>query len=433
MTKTRRFLLVEDRSELPCHSDVAGDIEAARTFTRQDRMAARNVPKADKESRDAAVGNSLNGSLFEDTMEGFVTAQSSILADAITSLQPPQVQSTPQSTPPKQGMMPKRQTTPAEEVYAKFARAMMASGIGQTLVPMESSTPVSNILVNPPASDNISKNSSAPVIKNILISPPKVGGLSVTLSFPVKNLSVTTSSSSSFPQPDFLSSVSPSKGGKRSPVNQSHSGSSCSTLSANSTEVSSRQSHSHFSRDSTSSLQLSRSPSSFGSGSTGQRTNQRWSNRQASPPSGCASGQRIATQSSVVAANHHVGTAADWNFSAGNSAPQNYPNYSSYQVSSAAAGYPDTNPSREGCYGNQYQNREHGGWVEPGWSSTDPSAPHAIKMSPGNNYGGYQGGGGGGGEYPRNSDNYSTAMYVENEVPAPPTHGRRWNHYNTRV
>ena len=429
VTNTRRFLLVEDRSELPCHADIVAEIEAARTFTRQDRMAARIAPKAaaDKESCDAAVGNSLNGSLFEDTMEGFVTAQSSMLADVNASPQPPQVQNTPQTTPPKQGTSPKTQTTPAEKVYAKFAHAMMASGIGQTLVPMESSTPVSNILVNPPASDNISSNSSIPVIKNILISPPKGGNLSVTLSSPVKNLSIatSTSSSSSFPQPDFSSAVSPSKGRKQSPLSPSQSGPNCCTLSLNGTGVSSQHTHSHSSMDSGSSLQQSKLPAFSGC----RQTSQRWTNQQAAPPAGPTPGKPTVSQSSVAAANQNERMATSRNFTAsGNSAPCSQPKCTGCLANNAPV-YLDLNPGRGGCYGNQYQIHECGAWMEPAWSSTDPSAPHVIEMSPGNNSG-YQDGGS---EYPRSADSYSTAVYVENELPAPPAHGRRWNHYNTRV
>ena len=210
ITTTSRFLLVEDRSNLPCHTDIAEDIEVARTLTRQDRYATRTASKlTDMQSGDTVTGNSLNGSLFEETTEGFVTAQSYMITEASTSAQAPRVPSSLQTTPTKTCSPPKKQTTPAEEVYTKFARAMMASGIGQTLIPMECSTPVSsNILVNPPRS-TLSVVGGAPVIKNILISPPKASSSNVTLTSPVKNLSTSSSASSSFPQPDFSPSKTP--------------------------------------------------------------------------------------------------------------------------------------------------------------------------------------------------------------------------------
>lgn len=450
VTKTSRFLLMEDRSELPCHADIVEEIEAAQAMTRHERIMSRINPKAGtngRESRDAAVGNSLNGSLFEDTEEGFVTAQSSILAEANVSLQPPRVQSTPnstpkaasqttpktasetstetipmttsdttpQTTPAKQATPIRVKMTPPEEVYTKFAWAMMASGVAQTLVPVESSTPVaSNILLNPPHSDSDNANSrAAPVIKNILISPPTAGAISVTLSSPVKNLSVSSSSSSSsssFPQPDFSTAVTPAKCARMSPASdRSHTSSGISTLSPNTSGSSSGQWKS--SRQSAPSQQQSKQSS----------------NRQALQSATKYTNQSTARPGqSSIAANRNLNTAQN-----------RFANYRPYPGANNPSAYnsdsrANNNPSGAnsgGYYDNQYQMAGDGFWQQPTMNSTDPSAPHAIQMSPatGNSYAGYNYEAGGGGY---STGNQAAAMYVENEMPSGPGYGRRWNNYN---
>ncbi|KAL8609605.1 hypothetical protein ACOMHN_023741 [Nucella lapillus] len=441
VTRTSRFLLVEDRSTLPCHADVAEEIEVASTLTRQDRLAAKMAPRpprsADAESRDAASGHSLNGSLFEETMEGFVTARSYMISDANASLLPPKVQSTPapHPLPPTSASPPP--DTPAEEVYAKFARAMMASGIGQTLVPMECSTPVStNILVNPPQSHSLGGNNpgGAPVIKNILISPPKGHGLGVTLSSPIKILTLSSSASSSFPQPDFSASPRMKNRGEQ------ESGSCLDTVSPTS-PVGCRPGHG-----------VSGQPSAQHATTSVPAPSQR-PKRSSSPPppalapSACvAAGHAAPRAGDTVPVCQGPGTASSQH--AACTAPQSANPFQDGFLFANPASYTHKNPvdfsqgyaaqpvsyaqgeyaaSAGGFYAPVYPPFQGASWHPPAWSCTDPSAPHAIQMSPVARYDGY---GNLNANFPKAPDTYTAAVFVENEMAAHTAHGRRWNQFN---
>ncbi|XP_025114347.1 uncharacterized protein LOC112576257 isoform X3 [Pomacea canaliculata] len=212
-----RYMLVEDRSDLPTHSDIVTDLELASKTTKQDWLASRQALKQlDRSSKETGVGISLNGSLFEETLDGFVTAQS-LLAESMVSAHP-LIQSTPNrkmeteftdlhpSIVPRAESFPTLCATatakpeqPTSDMYSKFAAAMVASGIAQTFIPLET---VDNILINPPTSSSL--GNKTPMIKNILVSPPSSDVRCVMISAPAEDLSP-----QAIPQPDFSLSSTP--------------------------------------------------------------------------------------------------------------------------------------------------------------------------------------------------------------------------------
>lgn len=156
LARSKKFLLVEDHSGLPTHADILPDLDMARRTNRN----THSVHLDGKPSPDSAMENavhrmSLNGSLFEEPVNGLVTAQSSVTVE----------------TSCFQRSKTRIQSTPWKDVYKKFAAAMIASGIGQTLAPVGKSP--DNILVNPPPLSSL--GAAVPLIKNILISPPIKG------------------------------------------------------------------------------------------------------------------------------------------------------------------------------------------------------------------------------------------------------------------